>query len=55
MKYLACALLLAVAVPARAQVPSPLANCTRSTNLLACVDALGNACSVATQDRLARL
>ncbi|MCX7081384.1 MAG: glutamine synthetase [Pseudomonas sp.] len=31
-----------------AQLPSTLANCTRSANLLACVDADGNAYSVAT-------
>lgn len=49
MKYLVCALLLTAAVPAFAQVPSLLANCTRSANLLACVDPLGNAYSVATQ------
>ncbi|QOQ74533.1 glutamine synthetase [Pseudomonas poae] len=48
MKYLVCALLLAAAGPAYAQTPSLLANCTRSANLLACVDPLGNAYSVAT-------
>jgi len=48
MKYLVCALLLAVAGPACAQAPSLLAKCTRSANLLACVDPLGNAYSVAT-------
>jgi hypothetical protein len=31
-----------------AQLPSTLANCTRSDNLLACVDTDGNAYSVAT-------
>jgi len=48
MKYLLCAVLLMVASLANAQVPSLLANCTRSANLLACVDAKGNAYSVAT-------
>ena len=48
MRYLVCALLLVAVGPACAQAPSPLANCTRSANLLACVDPLGNAYSVAT-------
>ncbi|NIL18809.1 glutamine synthetase [Pseudomonas sp. AN3A02] len=48
MKYLLCGVLLMVASQANAQVPSLLANCTRSANLLACVDAQGNAYSVAT-------
>ncbi|MFO2465465.1 glutamine synthetase [Pseudomonas sp. 15FMM2] len=48
MKYLLCCLLLIAATQASAQMPSPLANCTRSANLLACVDAQGNAYSVAT-------
>lgn len=39
---------LLMADAAIAQVPSPLATCTRSANLLACVDAEGNAYSVAT-------
>ncbi len=48
MKPLVCALLLAMAGPACAQAPSLLAKCTRSANLLACVDPQGNAYSVAT-------
>lgn len=48
MKRLVCALLLVAAGPVCAQVPSLLAHCTRSANLLACVDPLGNAYSVAT-------
>lgn len=48
MKRLCYVLLLAAAGPACAQTPSLLANCTRSANLLACVDPLGNAYSVAT-------
>ena len=48
MKRLWCILLLAAAGPACAQTPSPLAHCTRSANLLACMDPLGNAYSVAT-------
>lgn len=48
MKYLVCALLLAVAGPACAQTQSLSATCVRSANLLACVDPLGNAYSVAT-------
>ncbi|WP_338574170.1 glutamine synthetase [Pseudomonas canadensis] len=48
MKRLVCALLLVAAGPVCAQVPSLLANCTRSANLLACVDPSGNAYSVAT-------
>lgn len=48
MKRLLCVLLLAVAGPACAQASSLLANCTRSANLLACVDPQGNAYSVAT-------
>lgn len=51
MKYLLCALLLAAAGNACAQAPSLLANCTRSANLLACVDPLGNAYSVSTEAR----
>jgi hypothetical protein len=48
MKYLVCALFLAAAGPACAQAPNLLAHCTRSANLLACVDPWGNAYSVAT-------
>ena len=48
MRYVLCALLLAAAGSACAQAPSLLANCTRSATLLACVDPLGNAYSVAT-------
>jgi hypothetical protein len=48
MKRLLCIVLLTAAWPVCAQVPSPLANCTRSANLLACVDPQGNAYSVAT-------
>ncbi|KAF0862049.1 glutamine synthetase [Pseudomonas sp. LD120] len=40
--------LILLAGPAVAAVPSTLATCTRSANLLACVDPLGNAYSVAT-------
>ncbi|UWF49328.1 glutamine synthetase [Pseudomonas sp. N3-W] len=42
---MSCSLL--IAVDASAQIP-PLAKCTRSANLLACVDADGNAYSVNT-------
>ena len=48
MKYLLCSLLLLITAEACAQVPSLSANCTRSATLLACVDPLGNAYSVAT-------
>ncbi|MGE7956514.1 glutamine synthetase [Pseudomonas sp. NPDC089530] len=48
LKYLLLSLLLLVAEAATAQMPSTLATCTRSANLLACVDAEGNAYSVAT-------
>ncbi|MFC6298678.1 glutamine synthetase [Pseudomonas sp. CCM 7893] len=48
MKYLLCGLLLVAATHASAQAPSLLATCTRSANLLSCVDAEGNAYSVAT-------
>ncbi|NNA67112.1 glutamine synthetase [Pseudomonas gessardii] len=48
MKYLLCSVLLLAATQAGAQVPGPLATCTRSATLLACVDAQGNAYSVAT-------
>lgn len=48
MKYLLCGMLLLVANQVSAQVPSQLATCTRSATLLACVDAQGNAYSVAT-------
>ena len=48
MRYLLCCLLLVITAQAGAQVPSLSANCTRSANLLACVDPLGNAYSVAT-------
>ena len=47
MKSLLCGVLLLVATQA-GQVASPLATCTRSATLLACVDAQGNAYSVAT-------
>ncbi|QXI28520.1 glutamine synthetase [Pseudomonas vanderleydeniana] len=40
--------LLLCATGASAQVPGPLANCTRSAALLACKDAAGNAYGVAT-------
>ncbi|MDD1133542.1 MULTISPECIES: glutamine synthetase [Pseudomonas] len=48
MKSLLCGVLLLVATQAGAQVASPLATCTRSATLLACVDSQGNAYSVAT-------
>lgn len=48
LKYTLLSLLPFVAANANAQMPGPLANCTRSANLLACVDADGNAYSVAT-------
>ncbi|MFC6336042.1 glutamine synthetase [Pseudomonas sp. CCM 7891] len=48
MKYLLCSLLLVTATQASAQASNPLATCTRSATLLSCVDALGNAYSVAT-------
>ncbi|EIM18812.1 hypothetical protein PchlO6_6251 [Pseudomonas chlororaphis O6] len=47
LKYTLLSLSLLVANAANAQVPSALATCTRSANLLACVDAEGNAYSVA--------
>ncbi|MBK5538055.1 glutamine synthetase [Pseudomonas sp. TH05] len=48
LKYLLPSLALLVAGHAWGQLPSTLANCTRSANLLACVDPQGNAYSVAT-------
>jgi hypothetical protein len=48
MKYLLCGLLLVAATHASAQAPNLLATCTRCANLLSCVDAEGNAYSVAT-------
>ncbi|OLF51272.1 glutamine synthetase [Pseudomonas chlororaphis] len=47
LKYTLLSLSLLLAQAATAQVPSALATCTRSANLLACVDAQGNAYSVA--------
>jgi hypothetical protein len=47
MKIALVSVLLLVAVDALAQIPS-LAKCTRSANLLACVDGDGNAYSVNT-------
>lgn len=47
LKYPLLSLLLC-ATGAWAQVPGPLAHCTRSANLLACRDAAGNAYGVAT-------
>lgn len=47
LKYLVLNLALLATGNALAQGPSLLANCTRSANLLACVDADGNAYSVA--------
>ncbi|SDS41702.1 glutamine synthetase [Pseudomonas fuscovaginae UPB0736] len=47
LKYSLLSLLLCAA-GASAQVPGPLANCTRSATLLACKDAAGNAYGVAT-------
>jgi hypothetical protein len=47
LNYLLPGLLL-LAGPTAAQMPSLTATCTRSANLLACVDPLGNAYSVAT-------
>lgn len=48
MKCLLCGVLLVAATHVSAQAPSQLANCTRSANLLSCVDPEGNAYSVAT-------
>lgn len=48
LKCTLLSLTLFVANNAFAQMPNTLANCTRSANLLACVDADGNAYSVAT-------
>ena len=48
LNYLLPGLALWVTATAAAPLPSNLANCTRSANLLACVDPLGNAYSVAT-------
>lgn len=48
MKYLLCSLLLITATQASAHPSSPPAHCTRSANLLACVDDQGNAYNVAT-------
>ena len=48
MRYVLCGVLLLVASQASAQVSNALATCTRSATLLACVDPLGNAYSVAT-------
>ncbi|NWB31485.1 glutamine synthetase [Pseudomonas gingeri] len=47
---LKCSLLslLLFAADASAQIPGPLASCTRSATLLACKDAAGNAYGVAT-------
>ena len=47
LKFSLLSLWLLIAVDAWGQIPS-LANCTRSANLLACVDADGNAYSVNT-------
>ncbi|WP_223489282.1 glutamine synthetase [Pseudomonas sp. A-RE-19] len=47
LKLSLLSLSLLIAVDARGQVPN-LANCTRSANLLACVDADGNAYGVNT-------
>ena len=47
LRFSLLSLSLLIAVDAWGQVPS-LANCTRSANLLACVDADGNAYSVNT-------
>lgn len=45
-------ILLLVAANAQAQVPAtPQTSCTRSANLLACKDALGNAYGVATEGK----
>lgn len=48
LKYTLLSLPLLVSQGAFAQVPGPLAQCTRSANLLACVDPQGNAYSIAT-------
>ncbi len=47
LPILFCSLILLTG-HATAAAPSPLATCTRSATLLACVDPLGNAYSVAT-------
>ncbi|BCX71314.1 MULTISPECIES: glutamine synthetase [Pseudomonas] len=47
LKFVLLGVSLLVAVDASAQIPT-LANCTRSANLLACVDGEGNAYSVNT-------
>lgn len=48
LNYLLLALALWGTASTAAPLPSNLAQCTRSANLLACVDPLGNAYSVAT-------
>ncbi|MDF2395070.1 glutamine synthetase [Pseudomonas sp. 3MA1] len=48
LPLLLSSLILTFAGHAGAAVPNPLATCTRSATLLACVDLLGNAYSVAT-------
>lgn len=48
LPLLLSSLILTFAGQAGAAVPNPLATCTRSATLLACVDPLGNAYSVAT-------
>ncbi|MCO7572379.1 glutamine synthetase [Pseudomonas chlororaphis] len=48
LPLLLSSLILTFAGHAGAAVPTPLATCTRSATLLACVDPLGNAYSVAT-------
>lgn len=48
LNYLLPALALWGTATTAAPLPSNLAQCTRSANLLACVDPLGNAYSVAT-------
>ncbi|WP_160108454.1 glutamine synthetase [Pseudomonas izuensis] len=47
LKFVLLGVSLLAAMDARAQIPA-LANCTRSANLLACVDGEGNAYSVNT-------
>lgn len=54
MRILLCAVLL-VGANANAQVPSQIAQCTRSANVLACSDAQGNAYSVATAGNITYL
>ncbi|AIG03857.1 glutamine synthetase [Pseudomonas fluorescens] len=55
MRYLLYGVLLLTAAQANAQVPSMLATCTRSATLLACIDAQGNAYSVATAGNITYL